>query len=182
MVDFYKIPEQELPPSMRYFREFAEKRGWGKIEKLYHPGPNFLLATRPDGREIHLSGSTPPTMSSFSTLVADDKYATYQFLKSLGAPQPETIMVRETLDTVKFLQHHGKIVIKPINPTHGNGVTIDVEDFDTVERSIYAASRHTHHDYVLAQQQLEKDLDEVRLICINGQFISAYLRIPPTST
>ena len=60
MIDFYSLPDEALPVSMRALRKILQERGW-KAEKLVAEGPNDILLTRPDGKEIRIASSTPPT-------------------------------------------------------------------------------------------------------------------------
>ena len=82
MIDFYNIPSEELPMTMKALQQRAKERSWPKIEKLYHPGPSILFATRPDGKEIRIFASVPPTSIDFSCKIARDKLATFHLLKT----------------------------------------------------------------------------------------------------
>lgn len=97
--------------SMRYLRKMLKEREW-KAEKLCREGQNNLILTRPDGKVVKIASSTPPTTSVYALRLADDKLMSYELLKELGVPQPETVVARTAEDCAEMLGRHGEIVIK----------------------------------------------------------------------
>ena len=69
MINYYDLPENDLPMSMRFFRESLKKRGW-QAEKLCAESQNNLILTRPDGTTVRIASSTPPTTSVYSLRLA----------------------------------------------------------------------------------------------------------------
>lgn len=108
---------------MRIFRKMLHERGW-KAEKLTPDWSNDLILTRPDGKEIRVSSSTPPTTSVFALHLADNKLESYSLLEQLGVPQPETLVVKSPEDAQQLLDKYGTIVIKPVDGAHGRGSAI----------------------------------------------------------
>ena len=181
MVDFYSIPSDELPMTMKAFQRRAKERGWPKINKLYHPGPSILFATRPDGKEIRVFASVPPTSIDFSCNIARDKLATYHLLKTANIPQPDTIDARHE-DLAAFLEKHGRIVIKPTFGAHGRDIYTDVKELSDAERIIKDLAPRCEQNSVIAQEQMTYTGNEIRAIYINGEYVVAFERIPAAIT
>lgn len=178
MIDFYSLPEENLPMSMRFFRKMLCERGW-KAEKLTPDWPHDLILTRPDGKEIRVSSSTPPATSVFALHLADNKLASYSLLEQLGAPQPETMVAKFPEDAQRLLDRYGTIVIKPADGAHGRGVTTGITQLDQVEPAIQKAVEASPAMKVaIMQPQLPLDALELRIICIDYQFVEAIARIP----
>lgn len=181
MIDFYNIPSEELPMTMKALQQRAKERSWPKIEKLYHPGPSILFATRPDGKEIRIFASVPPTSIDFSCNIARDKLATFHLLKTANIPQPDTIDARHE-DLAAFITKHGRIVIKPTFGAHGRDIYTDIKDANEAERIVKDLAPRCEQNSVIAQEQMFYDGNEIRAIYINGEYVVAFERIPAAVT
>lgn len=182
MIDYYSIPENELPMSMRFFRKRLKASGW-RAEKLCAESQNNLILTRPDGVVVRVASSTPPTTSVYALRLADNKMMSYELLSELGVPQPETIAVRTAEDILPMLEKYGTIVIKPIDGAHGNGVTVGVQDLAQAKVAIEkAVAASPEMQLAIAQPQLPVDELEQRIICIDYKFVVAVARIPAQVT
>lgn len=182
MIDFYSLPEENLPISMRFFRKMLHERGW-KAEKLTSDWSNDLILTRPDGKEIRVSSSTPPTTSVFALHLADNKLASYSLLEQLGVSQPETLVVKSPEDAQRLLDKYGTIVIKPVDGAHGRGVTTGITQPDQVGSAIQkAVGASPNMKMAIMQPQLPLDALELRIICIGYHFVEAIARIPAQVT
>lgn len=181
MVDFYSIPSDELPMTMKALQRRAKERGWPKISKLYHPGPSILFATRPDGQEVRIFAAVPPTSTDFACNIARDKLATYNLLKTINAPQPETIDAVHG-DITNFIKEQGKIVIKPTFGAHGRDIFTNITDPEEVAKIITELAPRCEQNSVIAQKQVAYDGNEVRAIYINGEYVVAFERIPAAIT
>lgn len=181
MVDFYSIPSDELPMTMKALQRRAKERGWPKINKLYHPGPSILFATRPDGKEVRIFAAIPPTSSDFACNIARDKLATYNLLKTVNAPQPETIDAVHG-DLENFVKEQGKVVIKPTFGAHGRDIYTNVTDPEEATKIVAELAPRCEQGSVIAQKQVAFDGDEIRAIYINGEYVVAFERIPAAVT
>lgn len=178
MIDYYSLPETDLPMSMRHFRRMLKERGW-KAEKLCLECQNDLILTRPDGKKLRVASSTPPTTNAFGALLANNKMMCYALLNEIGVSQPETVAVYAAEDTRPLIEKYGSIVIKPIDGSHGKGVTVGVNSVEQAEEAIaeaIAASQGLR--IAIAQPQLPLEMKERRVICIDYQFVQAIERIP----
>lgn len=182
MINFYSLPNEQLPMSMRALRVVLRERGW-KAEKLTPDRPNDLILTRPDGREIRIASSTPPTTSVFALHLADNKLASYSLLSHFGVPQPETLALNSPEDARSLLEKYGTIVIKPADGAHGRGVTTGIKSLEQVGPALEKAVEFSAAMKVaIAQPQLPPDDIELRIICIGYKFVEAIARIPAQVT
>jgi len=182
MIDYYSLPDEDLPMSMRVLRKILQERGW-KAEKLCADERNDLILTRPDGKEIRIASSTPPTTTVFALHLADNKLASYALLSQIGVPQPETITIDDLTIAEDFLRKHGSIVIKPSDGAHGRGVTVGITEKSQLDLAIKkAVAASPVSKIAIAQPQLPTDELELRVICIDGNFIVAIARIPAQVT
>lgn len=182
MIDYYSLPEADLPMTMRPFRRMLKERGW-KAEKLCLESLNNLILTRPDGVEIRVASTTPPTTNVFALRVADNKMMCYALLKEIGVKQPETVAIKTADDAAMMIEKYGRIAIKPIDGAHGNGVTVGVATREEAEEAIRRAVEASQDlGMAIAQPQLPLDEPERRAICIGYKFIEAVRRIPAQVT
>lgn len=182
MINFYDLPDQEILMTMRTFRDLIEPLGW-QAQKLYREGPNLLLLTRPDGKQLRINSSTPPTTSAFALQLADDKIATHSLLQTINVPQPETVIIHEPSDATQLLAQHQTIIVKPADGAHGQGITTNITSLDQLPAAIdKARAASPKYQLAIAQPQLSSDSPELRLMCINYKFVIAIARIPAMVT
>ncbi len=182
MINYYDLPESDLPMSMRFFRKSLKKRGW-QAEKLCAESLNNLILTRPDGVTIRIASSTPPTTSVYSLRLADNKLMSYELLRELGVPQPEAVAARTAAEVLPMIEKYGSVVVKPIDGAHGNGVTVGVKDAAGAETAIEKAMEASPDmKLAIVQPQLPVDEIERRVLCIDYKFVVAVARIPARVT
>lgn len=182
MIDYYSIPENELPMSMRFLRKKLKQAGW-QAEKLCRESQNNLILTRPDGVTVRVASSTPPTTSVYALRLADNKIMSYELLRDLGVAQPETVAARTAEEVQPMIEKYGAVAIKPIDGAHGNGVTVRVQDLAQAKAAIEkAVEASPEMQLAIVQPQLPVDELEQRVICIDYQFVVAIARIPAQVT
>jgi len=177
MINFYAIPEQELPDSMQVMRKIMRARNWGKAEKLYHPGPSYIFATRPDGKEIRFYSSMSKGTNAFASELAIDKMASFTMLKNAGIKTPDTVFSSDK-NLADFVKKYDKKVVKPLRGAHGKQVFTNLETLEEVQ----TAAEKITPNYSIVQEQIKTDGAELRLICINYNFVIAIERIPAAVT
>lgn len=184
MENLFEANPESLPMTLRCFQQIAKERGW-KEAKYIHSKESYIFATRPDGKKLQFCSCAVPATSYFSGVLADDKYAAYQLLRSINIPQPETIALSKEnyqSEIKELLDKYGSIVIKPADGAHGNCVFTDLTTYeDAIAANDYVYVNNSS-SIILAQQQLFSDKPEVRAICIGGKFITAFARIPAQVT
>lgn len=186
MEDFFAAPKEHLTYSVAELRKVLVRRGWsqGQLIRGLH---QYLILTRPDGRRLKLASAMPTTTSGFALHVADDKLATYFFLRDLNIPQPDTYLLRgESADKLRLAQrlldNHSTIVIKPVDGAHGHGVSLNLTADSDLAAAIRLAEEFSPSGRALAQEQLTGQTPEVRVICIDGHYVCAIERIPAAVT
>ncbi len=112
--------------------------------------------------------------SALALAVTESKWLTSVIGDILGWPQPATKMYSSDDDIKDFLAKYQKIVVKPLDGTHGDGVQINISDFNTAKQAITRAQKYSSE--VLLQQMVQGD--DVRVLCVDGKFISAVKRLP----
>lgn len=108
-----------------------------------------------------------------------NKALTYQLLSDLGAPVvPHHIVSMAQLDKAReFLSSHTTIVVKPASGTGGGrGVTTGVETESQLMAAAKLAARSDRN--LIVERQVEGQ--SYRLLFLDGQFIDAIRRDPPT--
>lgn len=182
MINYYSLPDSDLPMSMRFLRMELKLRGW-EAEKLCREGGNNLILTRPDGKALKVASSIPPTTSVYALRLADDKLMSYALLQELGVSQPETVVMRGIEDAEKMLEKYGTIVIKPTDGAHGCGVTTGITTLEQAEKAMKIAIQASPVlKIAIIQPQLPEDGLETRVICIDYRFVMAMARIPARVT
>lgn len=176
MEDFFKIDPDTLTMSTKSLQKILKERGW--TAEFLRGTCQYVFAKRKDGKIFKIAGTTPETTSYLAGKIANDKLATYELLKNIeGIKQAETKIA--TAASVSYLlDKYGKIVIKPIDGAHGNGIVTGITSFETAMNAIETAESYSPTSRALAQQQLDFDGFETRVICINYHFTEALKRIP----
>ena len=117
--------------------------------------------------------------STFNSLLAQkftsNKWLTYQICKKSSVPVPYTAMYDKETDLKSLLSKYGTLVVKPLNGSHGDGITTDVETYEQLRKSIDLA--HGYSDSVLIQQMV--DGDDYRLLFLDYKLVSVVKRKPP---
>ena len=176
MEDFFKVDPEDLTMSTKALQKILKERGW--TADFLRGTSQYVFAKRKDGKVFKISGTAPEMTSFFAGKIADDKLATYELLKKIdGVKQAET-KVASAASISYLLNKYGKIVIKPVDGAHGNGITTSLETFEDAMEAVEVAKKFAPSGIVLAQQQLEFNGFETRVICINYKFVEALTRIP----
>lgn len=180
MIEIDQNIAQTLKATARLICEEALKRGW-KVKAPYI-GSVHLYIDRRDGKEpIHVYSSTPPTTSYAAAVQADNKLAVYHRLKSFDIPQFETLLyqgknseqrIQEIFDAKK------KVVAKPIDGSHGNGITTNIDNIESLRVAVNLAKQHSKQGKVIIQEQFSGEFAEIRVLTINYKMVGAIERVP----
>ena len=180
MQNFFDVDDNILSSSLRETKHLMISHGWKDVIFI-QGGQRFFIGTRPDGQRISFASCAAPTTNAFGTRISEDKLSTYYLLKELGVSQAYTLPLSNDVKSARkqlqdLIQKYSKIVIKPSDGAHGNHVYTDISDLPSALQAYKNTSLHSKK--VLAQQQLESTSPEVRVFCVNYQFVAAFSRIP----
>lgn len=169
-----------LKLTSRLIVERALARGWG-VTGYTSNNAIFSFDIPGKNRQVRIFSASPPQMSYPAVKVTNDKYITNQILGSIGMPVPKDKLIKinesfENQRVQEFLEELGTVVVKPLDSSHGNGITVDITSQDQLLEALNDAKAHTKKSVVLMQQQVAGF--DVRLLCIDYKFAGAITRTP----
>lgn len=154
-------------------------RGW-KVEVPYEGVSDFYIEKN-DGQRIHFRSTVPPTVSYAAALTSNDKLATSFVLASHGIEQlPVGLFAGTDMASMgMFLDDHKLITAKPLDGSHGNGITTGI---DTAKRLAIAVEQIMgiagSKKSVLLQRQFKSAvMHDIRVLIINGHYIASIHRV-----
>lgn len=124
--------------------------------------------------------STQATTSHIGYRAANQKYLALRLLSDVDLQSPHTEIYTDDDAAKRFLKRHGKIVVKPTDSSHGNGVTVDITDVEMLLKAIKTAKERDSKGAALLQEQVGGT--DLRVLIIGGKFAAAALRIPAEVT
>ncbi len=154
------------------------RRGWA-VSIPYWYTSHFYI-DKGDGIIMHIYSSSSPKSSFASALLSNDKYATSKVLEANGIFQLPMYLIDDEIGTEieAFLNANTPIIVKPLDGSHGNGITANVTTKDQLPYAVTKARSKSYSGKVLLQKQLlGKDLKDVRVLVIDGKYVGAIHRI-----
>jgi cyanophycin synthetase len=152
-------------------------RGW-KTELYTAQSPHLRLG-RIDGSSIEIFSSLPSTTSFAAARLCDDKFLTHLALLEVGLPVlPTYLCYREDEARIAaraVLDAADAYVVKPLDASHGNGVTVGLTSLDALAEPLQAAQVFSPSVII---QACQPDAIDIRVLCINNKFVAALERIP----
>ena len=173
MQNFFNVDPNELAATAAALQQILKERGWRA--KFLRGTHQYIFAERPDGETFNIADSAPEMTSRFSSIIASDKLATYELLNEIGVPQADT-RIATVASISAMLEKYEKIVIKPIDGSHSDGITTDIMNLEDAFSALDLAEKKSDSGRALVQQQLDLNEPEVRSICIDYKFIEAIQR------
>lgn len=163
--------EDRLGPSAEAIFRAAEKRG---IPTQRIPGEDLLILGQ--GKYSKRIWST---VSEHTSLLAADlvgnKYLTTRMLGEFGVPVPENGIAETGEEALALFRALGKsAVVKPLDGSHGRGVTIDVASEADLKKAFSFARQYG--DRVLIEEYITGR--QYRLCVVNHKLAAASERIP----
>lgn len=176
----YDIDLDKRKFTSRLIVERTLARGW-KIAGFKTNPAIFLVYVPGRDKPVKIFSASPPQMPYPASKIAKDKFITNQLLGQENLPVPHELLLDideplsdEVLST--FLTQNQRVVVKPLDASHGKGITVDITSVEQLTRAIDEAKRHTEKSIILVQQQIEGI--DIRIVCIDYQFVDAISRIP----
>src|SRR6185503_2431142 len=166
-----------LQISTRLIAEEAARRGW-KVEPLDERYISTLAITTPDGRTHYFDSAQPPFNSAAAVIIADNKLATYLIAQKLDIPLAPFMMYDPTHaeQAIGFLHEQinagHKVVVKPIDTNHGDGITVGVASEVEFTESVTHAEEYSKR--ILLQRQYSGV--DYRVLVVGGKVVAAARR------
>ncbi len=162
----------------RLIVERALERKW-KIAGFKTNPAIFLVYVPGKAKPVKIYSAAPTQMPYPAAKIAKDKFITNQLLAQENLPVPKELLIDASADITDthlqaFLSENSRVVVKPLDASHGHGITTDITLMEELKRAIDDARRYS--EMILVQQQIEGV--DIRIVCIDYQFVDAISRIP----
>ena len=183
MIDFLSIQPNELNTGQQLLQEELVKRNW-QAQVPYAGCPHIFIRRPNDEKSMHIFSTTPPTTTYAAGSMANDKFVTHRVLETINIKQLPTMIADEAMvgddQLMDFLNEMHRVVVKPIDGGHGKGITVGVSDQASLNEAISHAVGFTKSiRKVVVQKQYEhKVILDIRIACINYEFVAATHRTP----
>jgi cyanophycin synthetase len=123
----------------------------------------------------HIVASTTSLTSNIAVEIASDKELTLRMLNDVGLPVPRNILVKNVDEALAAAARLGfPLVTKPLDVSHGRGVSLNLNSLDEVRWGYEQAAGYTR--WVLVEQFLAGK--DYRILVINGEVVAAAERVP----
>jgi cyanophycin synthetase len=143
-------------PAIRLDTHSLVQLGWGKYQQ-------------------RIRASVTGKTSNIAVETASDKELTIKLLGDVGIPVPRHRLARSADDAVEIAERLGyPVVTKPLDISHGRGVSIRLTSADEVRRGYEAAAVYTRS--VLVETFLEGK--DYRVLVIDGKVVAVAERVP----
>jgi cyanophycin synthetase len=174
---------QENLPSFRQTNRLICTEALRQNLKVTVPvlGSSLITIYRNDNSRVHIYSSTPPGTSYEASLQSDNKYATYLAFIEAGLPVLPTIRVRKDTEDDAIdvaLGWDTGAVAKPLDASHGDGITTNITDLATIKTALSKAYAASASGKTALLQQMYIGAIDLRLLCIDYTFVAAVRRIP----
>lgn len=113
-----------------------------------------------------------------SVELASDKEATNKILADLGLPVPQQRLVYNQKDAARAAERIGyPVVVKPLNANHGRGISVGMEDAETVAAAFDLAQENNRDSRGVIIESFVQGLDH-RMLVVNGALVAVSKRVP----
>ncbi len=143
-------------PAIRLDTQSLVQLGWGKYQQ-------------------RIRASVTGRTSNIAVETASDKELTIRLLGDVGIPVPRHILVRSADEAVEAAERLGyPLVTKPLDVSHGRGITLRLMNAEDVRKGFAVASQYTSS--VLVETFLEGK--DYRVLVIDGKVVAVAERVP----
>jgi len=160
-----------LNPYARIIIREALKRGI-YVDILDPEGGYFELSF--GGRSIVCRESLSELTTAVAMSRCDDKATTHRVLRQAGLRVPAQVRVKDEQQARAFMDEYGSVVVKPARGEQGTGISVDVHDYDALDKAIDEARGVC--DNVLLEEHVKGD--DLRIIVIGEEVVAAAVRRP----
>jgi cyanophycin synthetase len=160
-----------LGPTTGSLVEEARKRGIPAIRLDDHS----LVQLGYGKYQKWIRASVSSETSHIAVETASDKALTSRLLDDVGLPVPRNVLVRSADDAVAAAERIGyPVVTKPLDVSHGRGVSLNLQDADQVRWGYEQAAQY--RSAVLVERYLSGK--DYRVLVVNDQVIAVAERVP----
>ncbi len=136
---------------------------------------NLILLKSKKRRALIRRSRISATSGVFS-YIADQKGATYDVLDFYGFSYPYSQTVADFREARVFCKKIGfPAVVKPEAGAYGNGVTIDIRNFDELKKAFLVAQKFNKRE-IIVQKFIPGE--DYRILIVGFKFVAAARRIP----
>jgi cyanophycin synthetase len=122
-----------------------------------------------------IRASVTSRTSNIAVETASDKELTIRLLRDVGIPTPRHQLVRSADEAAEAAEHLGfPLVTKPLDVSHGRGISLNLNSLDEVRRGYEIASEYTSS--VLVETYLHGK--DYRVLVINNEVVAVAERVP----
>jgi cyanophycin synthetase len=160
-----------LGPTTGSLVEEARKRGIPAIRLDDHS----LVQLGYGKYQKRIRASVTSQTSNIAVETASDKALTSRLLDDVGLPVPRNMLVRSADDAVAAAERLGyPVVTKPLDVSHGRGVSLNLQDADQVRWGYEQAAQY--RSAVLVERYISGK--DYRVLVINDQVVAVAERVP----
>jgi GNAT-family acetyltransferase (TIGR03103 family) len=163
---------RDLNPYATIIVNEARRRGI-HVEVTDAEGGFFRLTH--GGRTIRCRESLSELTSAVALSICDDKAVTRRLLDAAEVRVPDQIVAGDDDADARFLEKHGRVVVKPARGEQGRGVVTGIAKADDMRKAIATAQQFG--DRVLMEEYVSGE--DLRLIVIDFRLVAAAIRRPP---
>lgn len=135
-----------------------------------------LLRYRHNDRWNYIFSSRPESTSGIGVKICAEKDLATKLAIALDVPTPATLLYNDELAAKDFLKIYKTIVAKPLDASHGDGVTVNIRTHNEFIEAYKLACASSRSGQVILQQQVTGD--DLRVLVVGGKYVAACKRIP----
>ncbi|ANC04485.1 MULTISPECIES: N-acetylglutaminylglutamine synthetase [Pseudomonas] len=164
-------PEAGLNPYARIIVNEALRRG---IEVQVDDASAGLFTLSLGGRRIRCRESLSDLTSAVTMTLCQDKRLTRKVLHDAGLQVPAQQLAGNADDNLAFLEEHGAVVVKPVDGEQGQGVAVNLTEYDEISQAVEHARRF---DSRVLLESFHAGFD-LRILVIGFEVVAAAIRHP----
>lgn len=168
--------------STRLLMQVALRKGYSLTYFPSSPSTRSgIVRGEKNNKELFFKSTCTALTPSFGVHAAENKYLTYSMLTAYGVNTPEAVALlpEETMQPAEaMLKKHQRLVVKPSQMNHGDGVTLNVTTRDGLQEAIsFARKIGGEQNDIIVQQEVTGN--EYRFLVVEGKVIAVAKRRPP---
>lgn len=150
--------------------------------KIINKNKNLYAVFHPENNQaILFKASAIMQNNVVGSRIADFKDLTYDFLKEFvpQCPLAKTVYINQKDDLQKVIKENGlnfPLVVKPLDGAHGEKVTINIKDKETLKKSLLSAFAYNNNNQAIIQEMCFGD--DYRVLVVGYKVVAVSKRIP----